>query len=489
MKKKLAVIGAGIGGLAAAALLARKGFSVEIFEKNDQSGGRARYWTSGAYRFDMGPSWYLMPEVFERWFKLLDRRIEDYCKIKKLPVSYRTFFEGGKTLDITANYQKTLEVFKSFEPEGDQKLGAYLKDARTKYTIALGEFLYKDYKKLRQFFNRRFLLQGTRMGILSSLDRMVRRRFSSLEARQILEYTMIFLGTSPKDAPSMYSLMSHVDLEQGVWYPAGGMAALAQAIRRVAEEEGVIIHEASPVEKLAVEKGRIKGLYVHGKLVEADCVLANADYHHVEQELLEEPFRDHSARWWQKRKVAPSMLLLYLGVKKKLPELDHHNLYFSQNWDDHFDALFKTPKLPQNPCFYVSMISKTDADAAPDYGENLFVLVPLAPGLNLSPEEQKNYAAYVIDHLEKRCGISFKDAIEVQRIFGPDDFAADYNAFKGTALGLSHTLGQTAFFRPQMRSRRVKNLFYSGQYTHPGIGVPMVLIAAEIVSHILEEEL
>lgn len=483
--ERVVVVGAGIGGLAAAARLARDGFAVTVVERNPQTGGRARIWQQAGYTFDMGPSWYLMPEVFERFFAQFGKQTTDYYALKKLDPSYRVFFGPGERHDVLPDRAGVEALFEQLEPHGGEKLARYLTEAAYKYQVAVGEFLYRDYRTIFDFLNWRMLTEGLKLNVLGKLDAAVRKRFTDRRARQILEYAMVFLGTSPNAAPAMYALMSHVDLTQGVFYPLGGMAAVAQGIRRLAEEQGVRFLLSTEVTEIATANGRTNGVKTRDpdgrdRMLSCDAVLANADYAHVETELLDPADCAYPRRYWEQRVTAPSMFLLYLGVKKRLEKLAHHNLYFQENWDVHFDTIFKQPAWPENPCFYVSCITKTDSEMAPPGRENVFVLVPVAAGLDDDDARREDYARKVIRHVENVTGEEIAPHVEVQRIFSQRDFARDYHAWKGTALGISHTLMQTAVFRPALRSRKVKNLYFAGQYTHPGIGVPMVMIAADV---------
>ena len=485
MKKRVAIVGGGIGGLAAAALLAREGCEVTVLEKNDQTGGRARLWSAQGFQFDMGPSWYLMPEVFERFFALFGKKVEQYYQLQPLSPYYRVFFNPREPIDVGPDPGQVAALFEGFEPGGGERLGRYLAQARYKYDVAMREFLYRSYDSVFQFLNRRILIEGTRLGVLGRLDRFVRRYFTDRRARQLLEYAMVFLGTSPQDAPALYSIMSHVDLTLGVHYPLGGLVQVGRAVRRLAEEQGAVVRTSCEVQRIVVEGGRARGVQTAAGRIEADAVLVNADYAHAELDLLEPAFRSFAGRYWGRRVLAPSMFILYLGLNRRLGSLAHHNLYFAPRWEEHFRTIFRSPAWPEEPCFYVSVISKTDPESAPPGGENVFVLVPVAPGLEDTDERREAYAEALIAHLERVTGEDFHTGVVVRRIYSQRDFIADYHAYRGTALGLSHTLGQTAVFRPPFRSRRVPNLYYTGQYTHPGVGVPMVLISAQVAAGLL----
>ncbi len=479
----MVVVGAGIGGMAAAALLARAGCAVTVVERNDQAGGRARVWKKDGYTFDMGPSWYLMPEVFERFFAKFGKTPTDFYTLQQLDPAYRVFFGPEERHDVPADRAGVRALFDRFEPQGGAKLERYLDAAAYKYRVAVGEFLYREYRTVFDFLNRRMLTEGLKLNVLGRLDAAVRRRFGDRRARQILEYAMVFLGTSPQHAPAMYALMSHVDLTQGVFYPLGGLAAVAAGVRRLAEEQGVRFRLGTEAVQIVTARGRTTGVDVRHPdgtraRLDADAVLANADYAHVETELLAPADCTYPRRYWEGRVTAPSMFLMYLGVKRRLERLAHHNLYFQEDWNTHFDTIFKRPAWPDEPCFYVSCITKTDPDMAPPGRENVFVLVPVAAGLDDNDAVRAAYADRVLGHIERITGEAIAPHIEVQRIFSHRDFARDYHAWKGTALGISHTLLQTAVFRPALRSRKVRNLYFAGQYTHPGIGGPLVMIAA-----------
>ncbi|NCN04156.1 MAG: phytoene desaturase [Spirochaetales bacterium] len=487
--KNIVVVGGGFAGLSTAAYLSKQGFGVTLVEKNSDIGGRARIWKEKDYVFDMGPSWYLMPEVFDAFFEELGLRREDYYKTSKLDTSYRVFFEGKSSVDVSADLEKTKAVFDTFEPDGGKKLEKYLSQAEYKYKIAMGEFLYKEYKSIFDFMNKRMMTEGLKLNVFQSLDAFVRKTFSSTEARQILEYAMVFLGSSPSNAPALYSLMSHVDMNLGVYFPEGGLGGVALAMEKAAKDLGVQVLKDWEVTGYQYNGDTI--IAVHGKneTLTCDGVVFTGDYQFNEVSLLTSKHRSISEKKWNSMTVAPSMYIMYLGINKKLENLEHHNLYFSHDWDTHFDTIFKKPSWPENPCFYLSCVSKTSDGFAPPGKENVFILVPVAPGLQDTDENRNNYRNQILGHIAATTGEDLRPHIEVERIFTHRDFSRDYNAFKGTALGISHTLNQTAIFRPSFKSKKVPNLYYSGQYTHPGVGVPMVLIASKLVSEKVGREL
>ena len=478
---RVIVIGGGFGGLASAALLAHRGHTVTLLEKNADLGGRARVWRSKGFTFDLGPSWYLGLDIFERFFALLDEKPEDHYELVQLDPAYRLVF-ADRTVEISAEAQANERLFDALEPGGARKLRSYLVEAKRQYE-ASRFFLEKEYRSPLDMLDPRLAKVGS-LEAFRSLERYIHRRFDSEEARRILMYTIVFLGGSPKTTPGIYSLMSHMDLGLGVWYPRGGIGSVVSALERIAKARGVTIRCDAPVERIITEGGRAKGVEVSGSIIEADHVVANADYHHVETALLDEKHRSYDTRYWESRTVAPSAFLLYLGIKGSVENLAHHTLLLEHDWQSHFNEMFENPKWPRNPSLYVCAPSKTDPTVAPEGCESLFILAPIPSGLEDTPHRRASYRDLLIGELERTTG-PVRDRIVLERSFSINDFARDYNAYKGTALGLSHTLMQTGSFRPLQRSRKVKNLTYVGQFTHPGVGVPMVFISAQIAARIV----
>ncbi len=476
------VIGAGFGGMSSAALLAKKGYDVTLVEKNSQPGGRAIVWEEKGFVYDMGPSWYLMPEVFERFFAEFGKKVTDYYKLKRLDPNYRVFFQGKDRVDISADLERNKKLFDSMEEGGGKKLEEYLRSASYQYDIAMGQFIYKDYRSMFDFLNKKLIFEGTKLHIFESLDGYAKRFISNPDLRKVLEYTIVFLGGTPYDSPAMYALMSHVDFNLGVFYPMGGMGELAKGFHRLCLEQGVHFRFDEEVRKIDVEDGRVKGVTTDKGHIPAKKVVSCSDYPHTETELLEKQDRSYPEKYWSKRAIAPSAILMYLGFDKRIENLLHHNLYLSGDWDQHFETIFKRPSWPDNPSYYICCPSKTDPTVAPKDGENIFILVPVAAGLKDTDVIRERYFEWVMSHLEHLTGERLREHLVVKRLFSHRDFSSYYNAYKGTALGLAHTLRQTAVFRPAMRSKRVKGLYYSGQYTHPGIGVPMVVIGSQILA-------
>lgn len=478
------IVGAGFGGLSAAALLAKKGFNVKVIEKVEQPGGRASVYSDKDFYFDMGPSWYLMPDVYEKFFDQFGKKPEDFFKLERLDPSYRIFFADEKIIDIAADLEKNYELFDSLEENGAQKLKEYLKSSEELYDFSIEEMLYKDYTSILDFLNGKLLLKGYKLNMFENLQHYVNKRFKSDEAKKILEYAIGFLGGSPANTPSFYHLMSHVDLKMGVFYPQGGMRKVVDSIYQLAKSLGVEFHFNEPVKKLEIHDHEVKKVITDKATYEADLVIVNADYAHSELDLLNKENRTYDEKYWESRIMAPSAMVAYLGIDYKVDKLAHHNLFLDKDWEHGFDKIFDPKKAawPENPSYYVNVPSRTDLSAAPENSDTLFILIPLAPGLEDTPELRESFYNKIMDDLEAKLGENIRDHIVVKRIFALTDFKTRYNAYKGTALGLSHTLRQSALWRPAHKSKKVKNLYYSGQYTHPGIGVPMTLISSQIVA-------
>jgi phytoene desaturase len=481
-QKKIIVVGAGFGGMSLAALLAKDGNEVTVLEKNDQPGGRAIVWKEKGFTFDMGPSWYLMPDVFENFFAEFGKKPQDYYKLLRLNPAYRVFYNKDEIVDVSPNLEQNLALFERYQKGGREQFKKYLEAAEYQYNIAMNEFIYKEYSHLWDFLSLRLLLKGSKLHIFTSLDEYAKRYITDSKMRKILEYTMVFLGGTPFDTPALYSLMSHVDFNLGVWYPDGGFGALARAFQRLATEQGVSFRFNSEVEKIEVNGNKVTGVKTSKDSMNADVVIANADYHHVETNLLDQQNQTYTEQYWEKRAIAPSALLMFLGVRGKINAFAHHNLYFAPQWEDHFQTIFHEPKWPEDPSYYVSCPSKTDPSVAPTNDENLFILVPVAAGLPDTKKTREKYFNKIMDHLETLTGENIKERLIVKRLFAHEDFTKMYHAYKGTALGLAHTLKQTAIFRCSHQSKKVKGLYYTGHYTHPGIGVPMVIISSQIVA-------
>lgn len=482
--KKAIIIGAGFGGISLAAMLAKKGYQVEVFEKNSAIGGRARVVTEAGFTFDMGPSWYMMPDVFEEFFALLGEDIHQHLRLQKLGPSYRVFLSStGEHHDFYSDRALNKKIFDAIEPGSGDKLMTYLDESKRQYGIAKHEFIYKNYNSIFDFFNKRVMREGRKLEMLNNMERIISRTFNSELLRKVMMFQMVLLGTAPKDAPGMYRLMNHVDFDLGIWYPDGGIGELPKAIGHVAEKFGATFHYNAPVKRIITKDGSAVGVELeNGTKHTADLVISNADLHHTETKLLAPHERDHTDRYWSKRTLAPSAFILYLGVKKTFDSLTHHNLMFSEDWDQNFKEIFNHHSFPSDPSIYVCAPSKTDPTVAPPGHENLFVLVPIAAGIDDNETNRALWADRTLTLLENKMGMSgLREHIVYQKIYSVTNFAADYNSYKGTALGLAHTLSQSALWRPNNVSKKVKNLYFTGAYQNPGIGMPICMISAQTV--------
>jgi phytoene desaturase len=487
MSKNAVVIGAGYSGLASAALLAKDGWQVIVVEKNNQCGGRAQVYRDKGFVFDMGPSWYLMPPAFEHLFTRLGKKPEECYDLVRLDPSYQIFFDGGR-LEIHPELSQNASTFDQLEDRGYEKVVRYLDRAEKQYTISVGEFLYRDYESIFDLLTPNFLIKGLQLSIFSNVERLTKNAFDNDILRKLMGYTMVFIGGSPDKTPGMYSLMSYIDLRQNVWYPMGGMNVPAAALETIARDFGAEFIYGTPVTKILTEAGGIKGVLADRVEIPADIVVSNADYHHTELDLLEPDARSYRDSYWKKRTVAPSAFIIYLGLDKKLDQLLHHNLYFHDNWQEHFQTIFGQPSWPSRFSYYVCCPSRTDPSVAPEGHENLFFLVPVGPGLADDDETREKFYDSVMDHFENLIGDKIRSHIVVKKVFSHRDFIDTYNAWQGSAFGLAHTLFQSAVFRMAHASKKVQNLYFTGQYTHPGVGIPMTLISAEVLADRIQKE-
>ena len=488
MRQRTVIIGGGFGGLAAACLLGKAGYDVQVFEKNEQLGGRAGQFRAEGFTFDTGPSWYLMPDVFEHFFTQLGEQLEDHIDLIKLSPSYRVTYKGrDQQVDMTGIVEKDTATFEAIEPGAGTQLEKYLERSTFTYQTAIDRFLYKNYDSVSDFLTPEIMKAGLQLSIFSNMHRYVRRYFKDPRLQQIMQYPLVFLGASPYNAPALYNLMSHVDFKQGVFYPQGGMYTLVEALVRIGKKYGVRYHVNTPVERILTQESKVRGIIVNGKEVSADIVVSNADIAYTESQLLQPHERDHSEAYWQKRTLAPSALLMYLGIDKQYDSLLHHNLLFSEDWRENFSQIFNKPQLPTDSSFYVCAPGKTDPSVAPQGKENLFVLVPIASGLDYTDEQLDNYADTILETMEKELHVpGLRHHISYKKLFSVKDFASRFNSYQGTGLGLAHTLLQTAAFRPKNASKKVTGLYYVGANVHPGIGLPATLISAELLMQRLE---
>lgn len=485
--KKVIVIGAGFAGLSAATSLANKGFEVTILEKNSVPGGRARVFREKGFTFDMGPSWYWMPDVFETYFGKFGKKPSDYYQLVRLDPSYAVIFDATSAVDIPAGIEKLKQLFEQIEPGSGQRLEAFLEQAAYKYDVGMNKFVWKPSRSIWEFVSLKLLYDLGRMDVLQTFAGHIRKYFSDPKLLQLMEFPILFLGATPENTPAMYSLMNYAEISMGTWYPMGGMHEIVKGMVALAEEKGVKILLNQNVTRIDVVGGVAKQVVTETGTFDADVVVAGADYHHVDTKLLGQ-YRNYSDTYWDKRTLAPSSLLYYLGVNKRIPKLQHHNLFFDEDFKQHAHEIYTKPQWPSKPLFYASAPSKTDPSVAPEGCENLFLLIPVAPDLKDDSEEiREQYFNVVMERLETYVGEDIRSHVVYKRTYAHRDFMSDYNAFKGNAYGLANTLMQTAFLKPTLKNKKVANLFYTGQLTVPGPGVPPSLISGLVVADEVEK--
>ncbi len=480
--KKIAVIGAGFSGLAAATCLADAGMDVTLYEKNSSSGGRARKFESNGYSFDMGPSWYWMPDVFEKYFNRFGKTTSDYYNLSRLDPSYRVFYSKNDVLDIPASMDGLYALFETREKGSSVYLKKFLDEGKYKYEVGINKLVYKPGISITELFDAELFTGLFKLDVFRSISTHVRSYFKNPQLVQLLEFPVLFLGAPAQRTPALYSLMNYADMALGTWYPQGGMFKIAEAMTALAKEKGVKFQFDAEVQKLNVVNNRIQSIKVNGVANAVDGVVAGADYHHVEQHLLDKEYRHYSESYWGKRVMAPSSLIFYLGVNKKLNNLLHHNLFFDKDFTLHATEIYDTKQWPSDPLFYVSCTSKTDASVSPEGHENIFILIPVAPDLKDNEATREKYFTMVMERLEALTGESIRPFIDFKRSYAHQDFINDYHAFKGNAYGLANTIMQTANLKPSILNKKVKNLFYTGQLTVPGPGVPPSLISGQVVA-------
>lgn len=486
---KIGIIGSGFASLSAACCLADKGHEVHIFEKNNSIGGRARKLSEAGFTFDMGPSWYWMPDIFENFFNKFGKKTKDYYNLIRLDPCYRVVFGPNDYIDIPANFNELCQLFESIETGSSKKLIKFLDEAEYKYKVGIGDFVWRPSLSILEFLDVRIVKSLFALQMFSSISSEIRSKFKNEKLIKILEFPVIFLGATPKNTPALYSLMNYADLKLGTWYPEGGMYKVVEGMSTLAAELGVKIHLSSEVDKIVVENGVCKGLSVNKETIYFDRIVAGSDYHHTEQKLLEKQYRLFTPQKWDKITMAPSSLLFYIGVKGHIPEFIHHTLFFDRDFETHANEIYENPRWPTEPLLYLSCTSKTDSTVAPANHENLVLLIPLAPDLDDTEEIRAKYFNIFLFRMKEIYGIDLAERIVYKRSYCINDFKNDYFAFKGNAYGLANTLLQTAFLKPKMKNKKVKNLYFAGQLTVPGPGVPPTIISGQVVADLLEKEI
>lgn len=481
MGKKVAILGSGFASLSASCYLARDGYDVTVYEKNEQLGGRASKFTRDGYTFDMGPSWYWMPDIFEKFFADFGKSTADYYELDRLDPAYQILFKD-EAVTIGGSLEQICAEFERIEPGSSKPLKRFMERAADNYRIAIEKMVYKPGRSPLELISTETALRLDRF--FSTISRDIRREFKNPKLVSILEFPVLFLGAKPSDTPSFYSFMNYADFGLGTWHPKGGMYRIVEAMADLARSLGVVFKTGSPVSEILVRDGKAYGVRTPAGEMPADLVLSGADYHHTET-LLPPPYRQFSEKYWDARTFAPSSLLFYVGFDRKLDGIRHHNLFFDTDFEQHAREIYDQPSWPEDPLFYANFPSVTDRSMAPEGGETGFFLMPLAPGLEDRPELREAYFDRLIDRLEQRTGQTVRPAIRFSESFCVRDFIDRYNSYKGNAYGMANTLRQTAFLRPGLKSKKVQSLYFTGQLTVPGPGVPPSLISGKLTSELI----
>jgi phytoene desaturase len=482
-KKKVIIIGSGFAGLSAAAFMAKAGWNVTVLEKHPTPGGRARQLSENGFTFDMGPSWYWMPDVFERFFAQFGKKVTDYYKLIRLDPSYRIYWNDSYT-DIPANYEEFRNLLETMEPGAAAKLDKFLAEAEYKYNVGINKLVFKPGQSLTEFMDMDLVKGVFKLDVFTSIKKHIHKLFKNERIRQMLEFPVLFLGALPENTPALYSLMNYADIKLGTWYPEGGMYSVVQGMYKLATELGVEFRFKRDVTTIDIQQNAVKKVICNtGEDFEADVVIGGADYHFIESQLLPAEFRTYTEAWWDKKLMAPGSLLYYVGINKKLKNVLHHSLFFDVPFDAHAKEIYVTEEWPHQPLFYISVSSQTDPHAAPEGCESIVFLIPVAAGLEGDTEElRKKYLDIILERFAERTGEDIRENVVYCKTYAHRDFISDYNAYKGNAYGLANTLMQTAILKPSCRSKKLKNLFYTGQLTVPGPGVPPSLISGEVVA-------
>lgn len=486
MKKSITIIGSGFSSLAASCYLAQEGYKVTVLEKNSTVGGRARQLIKEGFTFDIGPTWYWMPDVFEKFFNDFNKKPEHYYQLEKLNPAYVVYFDTLDNIQIPDNLPDILEVFERQEKGSAKHLQSFLDNAQHNYEVAIKDLVYRPGISITELITPVTVRKANQF--FSSIRSTVRSKIKDMKLRQIMEFPVLFLGAKPSNTPAFYSFMNYADFGLGTWHPKGGMYQVVNAMTNLAKELGVEIKTNQNVEKIIVENGQAKGVVVNGQSIYSDVVLSGADYHHTET-LLDKKHRAYSENYWNSKIFAPSSLLFYVAFNKKIKNVSHHTLFFDTEFDVHAKDIYDNPKWPEKPLFYASFPSKTDDTVAPEGKEAGIFLIPIAPGIEDTPELRAQYFENIINRFETLTNQKVQDSIIFKESYCVKDFVNDYNSYKGNAYGLANILTQTAFLRPKIISKKVKNLFFTGQLTVPGPGVPPSIISGKIVSDLIKKSL
>jgi len=483
MKKNIIIIGSGFSSMSAACYLAKAGHTVQILEKNSTPGGRARQFKKDGFTFDIGPSWYWMPDVFEKFFGDFDRKVSDYYTLEKLDPGYEVYFDQMESIKIGDTLEKIYTAFEAEEKGSAVKLKKFIKKAEDNYNIAIKDLVYRPGISPLELVTPATV---KKVGyFLSTIKKEVIKEFKNERLAQILQFPVLFLGAKPSNTPAFYNFMNFADFGLGTWHPEKGMYSVVEGMVKMAKELGVQFSTGQNVETICVENGKATGVIANGVPIDADVVVSGADYNHSES-LLKPKERGYTDAYWDKKVFAPSSLLFFIGLDKKVENVSHHTLFFDVDFDAHARSIYDTPEWPKDPLFYGNFPSITDSAMAPEGKEACFLLIPIGPGIEDTQEMRDQYFDMVIERLEHLTKQSIKEAILFKESFCVNDFVSEYNSFKGNAYGMANTLLQTAFLRPKLKSKKVENLFFTGQLTVPGPGVPPALISGKLVASLVD---
>ena len=481
MNKKIVIIGSGFSSLSASCYLAKLGYDVSVYEKNATVGGRARQLIKEGFTFDIGPSWYWMPDIFDKFFADFGKKTSDYYHLDKLNPAYKIFFSDD-IITIGDSMDKICSEFERIEAGSSKHLRKFISDAQENYNIAINKVVLRPGVSPFELVTKETVLKVDQF--FKTISGQVRKKFKNPKLVSTLEFPVLFLGAKPNDTPSFYNFMNFADFGLGTWHPKGGMYEIIKAMHSLAEELGVVFHTNAVVDKIRVTNGKTIGITALNQDIDADIVLSGADYHHSET-LLDKTYRQYSENYWSRKTFAPSSLLFYLGFYKKIKNIEHHNLFFDTDFELHAKEIYDKPVWPTDPLFYVNFPSVTDSSMAPKGCETGFFLIPIAPGLEDTPQLRAQYFDLIMARFQERTGQEVKNTIIFKKSFCVNDFVEQYNSYKGNAYGMANTLLQTAFLRPKLQSKKVKNLFFTGQLTVPGPGVPPSLISGKLVSELI----
>ena len=483
MNSSVHIIGSGFSSLSAASYLAKAGYKVTVLEKNDTLGGRARQYKNMGFTFDIGPTWYWMPDVFEKFFADFGKKPNDFYQLDRLKPGYQVYFDVNDSITVPGNLDAIYKIFEDEEKGSSKHLKSFLASARENYDIAVKKMVYKPGISPLELVSTETIARVSQF--FSTIRKDVRKNIKSNKLIQILEFPVLFLGAKPSNTPAFYNFMNYADFGLGTWHPKGGMYKVVEGMVSLAKSLGVEFVTNAAVDKIVTDSNNaVKALQVNGEEIATDLLLSGADYHHTEQ-LLDNNLRQYSEKYWSKKTFAPSSLLFYVGFDKKIKNVCHHTLFFDTDFDIHAKDIYDTPKWPKNPLFYASFSSITDDSLAPEGKEAGTFLIPLAPGLEDTEELREKYFNKILERLEKLTGQDVRKSIIFKKSFCVNDFIKEYNSYKGNAYGLANILMQTAFLRPKIKSKKVKNLYFTGQLTVPGPGVPPALISGKIASDLI----